>query len=72
MFVAVIVTLCLAGADPACIEKTVTDQATLMECGGAFAAQAIPQWMADNGYSARGYRLAKWGCVIGGRRKLPA
>lgn len=66
MLVIVTATLCLANGS--CVEKTITDQATLMQCSGAFALQAIPQWMADNGYAARGYRLAKWGCVLGQRR----
>jgi hypothetical protein len=70
MLVTVTVLLCLA--DGACIEKTVTDEATLMQCGGAFAAQALPAWMEREGYSQRGYRLAKWGCVIGGRKKESA
>lgn len=66
MLVTLVVTLCLAGGS--CIEKVVTDQATLMQCEGATAAQALPTWMAENGYTARGYRLAKWGCMIGTRR----
>jgi hypothetical protein len=66
MLVSVIVTLCLANT---CIERTVTNEATLMQCGGAFAAQALPAWMEREGYTARGYRLAKWGCVIGSRKK---
>jgi hypothetical protein len=69
MLVTVIVTLCLASG--ACTEKVVTDQATLMQCGGAFGEQAISKWMADNGYLARGYRLSKWGCQIG-KRAVPA
>lgn len=56
----VTVTLCLANG--ACVDKVVTDQATVMQCGGPMALQVIPQWLADNGYLARGYRLAKWGC----------
>jgi hypothetical protein len=70
MLVVVIATLCLANGN--CIERTVTDQATLMQCGGAFALQALPKWMEENGYTARGYTLAKWGCVIGGRKKEQA
>ncbi len=66
MLVVVVATLCLNGS---CIEKTVTDQATMGQCGGPMALQVIPQWMEDNGYAARGYRLAKWGCVIGGKRE---
>jgi hypothetical protein len=66
MLVTVIATLCLNGA---CIERVVTQEATLMQCGGPMAVQVIPQWMADNGYAARGYHLAKWGCVIGGKRE---
>ena len=66
MLVSVIATLCL---NAVCVEKTVTDQATLMQCGGGgFAQQAIAQWMDENGYAARGYRLTKWGCAIGGKR----
>jgi hypothetical protein len=68
MLVTVIATLCLVADPSSCIEKTVTDQATLMQCGGAMAAQVLPQWMADNGYLARGYRLAKWGCQIGSKK----
>lgn len=64
MLLTVIVTLCLNGT---CIEKTVTDQATLMQCGGGYAQPAIAQWMADQGYTARGYVLRKWGCAIGGK-----
>lgn len=66
MLVLVVATLCLPTG--ACIERTVTDQATLMQCGGAFAAQVLPTWMEQEGYTARGYRLAKWGCVVGSRR----
>ena len=36
------------------------------------AAQVLPQWMEENGYTARGYHLAKWGCVIGGRKRETA
>ena len=67
MLVIVIATLCLANGD--CIERTVTSEATLMQCDGAMAVQVLPQWMEENGYTARGYRLAKWGCVIGGKRE---
>jgi len=67
MLVTVIATLCLNGV--LCVDKTVTDQATMMQCGGPMGAQVIPQWMEDQGYAARGYRLAKWSCVIGGRRE---
>lgn len=66
MLVTVIATLCLANAQ--CIERVVTNEATLMQCGGAMAVQVLPTWMEEQGYTARGYRLAKWGCVIGGRR----
>lgn len=69
MFVTVVALLCLATAPETCIERTVTDQATLMQCGGAMAAQVLPAWMESEGYTARGYRLAKWGCVIGGKRE---
>lgn len=69
MLVTVIAYLCLVAEPKACIERTVTSEATLMQCGGAFAAQALPKWMEENGYTARGYRLAKWGCVIGGKRE---
>jgi hypothetical protein len=68
MLVTVIATLCLAADPSSCVDKVVTDQATLMECGGAFAAQVLPHWMEENGYTARGYRLAKWGCVVGRRK----
>ncbi|MGJ5032424.1 hypothetical protein ACQR1I_36690 [Bradyrhizobium sp. HKCCYLS2038] len=72
MLISVIVTLCLAAAPETCIERTVTDEATMMQCSGAMAAQVLPAWMAENGYTARGYRLAKWGCVPGGFRKVRA
>ena len=65
MLVTVIATLCLAGG--ACTDKVVTDQATLPECMGPLAVQAIPQWLENNGYAARGYRLARWRCEIGKR-----
>lgn len=68
MLVTVTALLCLASSPTTCIERTVTDQATLMQCGGAMAVQVLPTWMEEQGYTARGYRLAKWGCVIGGRR----
>lgn len=68
MLVTVIATLCLNGV---CVDKVVTDQATFMQCTGAFAAQVLPHWMEENGYSARGYTLRKWGCAIGGKR-VPA
>lgn len=67
MLIVVIATLCLANGT--CIERTVTDQATFAQCSGAFAMQALSGWMEQEGYTARGYRLAKWGCVIGGKRE---
>lgn len=69
MLVTVVVTLCLAGGQ--CIERVVTDEATLSQCGGAMALQVLPAWLEAEGYTARGYKLMKWGCVIGGRRGLP-
>jgi len=65
---AIVVTLCLQGA---CVDKTVTDQATQLQCG-VTAMQRIPEWMAEQGYLQRGYRLAKWGCERADRRKTPA
>jgi hypothetical protein len=44
------------------MDKVVTDQATQLECAGPTAAQRIPQWMTDNGYLQRGYRLAGYRC----------
>jgi hypothetical protein len=67
MLITVIARLCLIADPTSCIDRTVTDQATAMQCGGAFAAQVLPQWMAEQGYTARGYRLASWGCQIGKR-----
>jgi hypothetical protein len=72
MLVTVTVLLCLISSPETCIERVVTNEATLMQCGGAMAAQVLPTWMEEQGYTARGYRLAKWGCVIGGRRKVAA
>lgn len=69
MLVTVIVSLCLIAAPDRCIERVVTNEATLMQCGGAMAIQVLPAWMEEQGYAARGYRLAKWGCVIGGKRE---
>lgn len=65
MLVTVIVTLCLASGS--CVEKVVTDQASFASCMGAYAMQVLPKWMEENGYTARGYRLAKWGCVLGSK-----
>jgi hypothetical protein len=64
MLVVVIATLCLSDV---CVQKIVTDQASLMQCSGPFGEQAISKWMTEEGYSARGYRLAKWGCQLGKR-----
>lgn len=68
MWITVIATLCLANV---CVEETVTDQATQMECRGPFSQQALSKWMSDNGYLARGYRLQKWDCVDPVKRKMP-
>jgi hypothetical protein len=68
MLVTVTVLLCLISSPDRCIERVVTNEATLMQCGGAMAVQVLPTWMAEQGYTARGYRLAKWGCVIGSKR----
>lgn len=76
MLVTVVATMCSL-TDPtsvtpgpeSCITAVVTDQATMMECEGAFAAQVLPHWMEEQGYTARGYHLVKWGCVIGGTRR---
>lgn len=72
MFVMVVATLCLVADAGNCVEKVVTDQATLMQCRGPFAAQVLPAWMEAQGYSARGYRLTKWDCVAPDRRKVGA
>jgi hypothetical protein len=68
MLITVTALLCLVASPSTCIERTVTDQATFAQCSGAFAMQALSGWMEQEGYTARGYRLAKWGCVIGGKR----
>lgn len=65
--VTVIATLCLAYGGE-CIDKVVTDQATFEQCNGSFAMQALPQWLADSGYLERGYHLAGWQCMKGGKR----
>lgn len=59
MLLYLIATLCGAGT---CMDRVVTDQATQLECAGPTAAQRIPQWMTDNGYLQRGYRLAGYRC----------
>lgn len=73
MQVTVIATLCkLAAAtppQPACVEEIVTDEATLMQCGGPFAQQAIAKWMGEHPIYRSGWRLAKYGCAIGGYHK---
>ena len=69
MFLTLIATLCLADA---CTDKVVTTEATPLECAGSTAAQRIPQWMTDNGYLARGYRLQRYGCVRPGHERTPA
>jgi hypothetical protein len=65
MLVTVIATLCLIVDPISCIDRVVTEHATLMECEGPFAVQAIPSWMEKEGYFERGYHLAKWECVRG-------
>lgn len=73
MQVTVIATLCsLASAHPACVEEVITDQAQLSECMQS-AEAFISKWMAENIKFRTGWRLAKWGCAIGGYRKsVPA
>jgi hypothetical protein len=65
MLVTIIATLCLADDPTSCIDRVVTEHATLMQCEGAVAMQAIPLWMEKEGYFERGYHLAKWECVRG-------
>jgi len=66
MLAIVVATLCLADV---CTEKVVSDQASSFEC--AINAPAfIAKWMADEGYTARGYRLAAWGCQYGRRTRV--
>jgi hypothetical protein len=70
VLITVIATLCTLNG--VCIERTVTDQATFAQCSGAFSQQALSGWMEREGYTARGYRLAKWGCVVGGKKRIGA
>jgi hypothetical protein len=70
MWITVVATLCLGNV---CIEHTVTDQATQMECKGPFSQQALSKWMIDNGWLARGYTLQGWQCLDQrAPRKVPA
>lgn len=66
MLATILATICF---HEVCIEKIVTTQATLMECNGATAAQAIPQWLEAQGYTVHGWTLQSWRCEIGGRRR---
>lgn len=64
MLVVMVLTLCLA--DGACVEQRPFDPMPGQVC--ALQAQALAAtWMTENGYLARGYRLAKWGCQNGKR-----
>lgn len=67
MKVFLVVLLCKIADPSACIERVVTDEA-LMVC----LPTTLPGWMADEGYTARGYQLKRWECQIGNRRKVPA
>lgn len=69
MLVVVVATFCSLAQPASCTQEVITDQATLMECGGAFAQQAISKWMAESIHYRTGWRLSKWGCVIGGMHK---
>lgn len=69
MLVTVVATFCQLAAPSSCAQELITNEATLMQCGGAFAQQAISKWMAENVHYRTGWRLAKWGCVIGGYHK---
>ena len=72
MNVTVIATLCKIAAatpQPACVEEIITDQATLMQCGGGLAQQAIADWMRHDPRYVTGWRLAKWGCAIGYQKR---
>lgn len=70
MLVTVIATFCSLAQPGVCDRDIrITDQATLMQCGGAFGEQAISKWMAENIKYRTGWRLAKCGCVIGGYHK---
>jgi hypothetical protein len=56
--VTAVLTLCLASA---CEDKAPFAPMPGQAC--ALQVQALAaQWMTENGYFARGYRLAKWGC----------
>lgn len=72
MLVTVVATLCQIAAPSACIEEIVTDQATLMQCGGAFAQQALAKWMSEHPRYVTGWRLSKWGCAVGYQKKVHA
>jgi len=69
MLVVVIATFCQLAHPQVCVDEIITDQATLMQCGGGFAQQAIADWMSHDPRYVTGWRLAKWGCVIGGYHK---
>lgn len=68
MIVTVVATLCTLATHPACVEEIITDQATLSECTQT-AESAIAKWMSEHPLYRSGWRLAKWGCAIGGYHK---
>lgn len=75
MNVTVVATLCRIAAatvQPDCVEEVITDEATLMQCGGGLAQAAIADWIGHHPRYVIGWRLAKWGCAIGYQRKRDA
>lgn len=75
MQVAVIATLCrlAAATTQPCVEEIVAENVELAQCAGPFAQQALAKWMEEHPIYRSGWRLAKWGCAIGGYRKaVPA
>jgi hypothetical protein len=72
MLVTVVATFCQLAAPSACVDEVITNEATLMQCGGAFAQGAISKWMSENIRYRTGWRLEKWGCAIGRQARVNA
>lgn len=66
--VQVIAMLCKAYGGE-CTEVIVTDQATMAECSGNVALEALPAWWATSPYMELGYHLAGWRCQV---KRTPA
>lgn len=64
MLSTIVVTLCSLTAANLCVEKVVTDQATLMDCA-VHAQLGVADWMEKSVTYRSGWRVEKISCVIG-------